>query len=120
MENKEKKTRSGLGKACKVISAVYMVVYGLVWFYSLIMVLNYATTLIGTTLLQLLTEAVPGLTLWAVGALLERQQEDRETLAEIKTLLETGGSKADGDEDVAELETRLESALDEPSEEAKE
>lgn len=120
MENKEKKTRSRLGTACKVISAVYMVAYGLMWLYTLTMVLNYATTLIWTTLLQLLTEAVPGLTLWAVGVLLDRQKEDKGTLAEIKALLAAGGSKADGDNDVAELETRLETALEENTENAEE
>lgn len=117
MENQEKKTRSRLGTACKVLSVTYMVVYGLVWLSTITMVLNYETTLIWNTLVQLLIAAVPGLTLWAVGVLLDRQEEDRETLAEIKALLDGGAERGEKDEDVAELESRLEAALEEETEE---
>lgn len=115
MEKQEKKTRSRLGTACKVISAIYMVAYGLVWLWAFVMVLDVETTLIWTTLLQLVTAAVPGMTLWTVGVLFDRQEEDRETLAEIKALL--GGTEdkegTEEDEDLAELEARLETALEE-------
>lgn len=118
MKNQEKKTRSRLGKACKVISGIYMVVYGLMWLYTFSMMLNSVAFVIWSALLQLVTAAVPGLTLWAVGVLLERQEEDRETLAEIKALL---GGAADGgeekeDKDPVEREVRLENALEESTE----
>lgn len=122
MENREKKTRSRLGKACKVISAVYMAAYGLMWLYTFSMMLNSVAFVIWSVLLQLVTAVVPGLTLWAVGVLLERQEEDRETLAEIKALL-GGPENADEkeDEDLAALEERLDTALEsgeEPEESA--
>lgn len=115
MEKQKKKTRSRLGTACKVISAIYMVIYGLMWMYTLNTVMNFETTLIWGTFLQLITIVIPGLILWALGALLDRQAEDRETLAEIKALL--GGTEdkegTEEDEDLTELEARLETALEE-------
>lgn len=117
MENREKKTRSRLGTACKIIGGLETAGYVIVWVYAF-RLMGMIGEEIWALLLQLLVGIAPGLTLWAVGVLLDRQKEDRETLAEIKALL---GGAADGgeeeeDEDLAELEARLETALEDSSE----
>lgn len=113
MENREKKTRSRLGTLCKVLGTVYFainVIAGIVAMAEL----GYGPV----TILQLFNASLIPALLWAVGILLDRQKEDRETLAEIRALL---GGAADGgeeeeDEDLGELEARLETALEDPSE----
>lgn len=109
----KKKTRSSLGAVCKIIGAAYMLFYAIVFFVQLGVAL-YSD--FWTALLAVVVAAVPGLTLWAVGVLLDRQKENQETLAEIKALLGGGGpEEAAGDEDLAELEARLDAALEDES-----
>lgn len=114
MENREKKTRSRLGTACKIIGGLETAGYVIVWVYAF-RLMGMIGEEIWALLLQLLVGIAPGLTLWAVGVLLDRQKEDRETLAEIRTLL-GGGEPGEDEEDLAALEARLETALEDPSE----
>lgn len=110
MENREKKTRSRLGTLCKVLGTVYFainVIAGIVAMAEL----GYGPV----TILQLFNASLIPALLWAVGILLDRQKEDRETLAEIRTLL-GGGEPGEDEEDLAALEARLETALEDPSE----
>lgn len=106
MENREKKTRSRLGTLCKVLGTVYFainVIAGIVAMAEL----GYGPV----TILQLFNASLIPALLWAVGILLDRQKEDRETLAEIKTLL-GGGEPDEDEEDLAALEERLDAALE--------
>lgn len=89
----KKRNGSRLGLACKIIGVAYMVVFGLMWLYTFSMVLNSVAFVIWSALLQLVATVIPGLTLWALGVLLDRQKENRETLTEIKALLKASEEK---------------------------
>lgn len=112
-----KKGKSRLGTACKVLGTVYLVAYGLVYLWTLSIAGAYSLSIIWSILLQLLAMSINGVTLWALGVLLERQKEDREALAELKALL--GGDTQEGENEApVEPEVALEETP--PDETAKE
>lgn len=119
MENREKKTRSRLGTACKVVGTIHGVGgVGLGLLALGVGLVDYASS-IGAALSAILSSCTLAILYWSIGILLDRQKEDQVTLAEIKALL--GGEEPGEDEDLAALEERLDAALEsgeEPEEDA--